>query len=123
MSGRYGSDNLNNFIFAISILLYLCNVIFFRNLIVSIISQFLLFIVLWRMFSKSWYKRQLENNKYIMMTRPIRIRCLCFSRQLKDRDRRYYVCPKCSQIVRVPRGRGKIEIDCPTCHHSFIKKT
>mgnify|MGYP007085178076 CR=1 FL=1 len=26
-------------------------------------------------------------------------------------------------VVRVPRGKGKIQITCPVCHTEFIKKT
>lgn len=123
MSGRYGVDNLNNFIFGSALFVYVMNGFFIRSIIVSVVSQMMLLIVIWRMFSKSWYKRQLENNKYLMITRPIRLRVLCMVRQFKDPDRRYYVCPKCTQIVRVPKNRGKIEIDCPKCHHTFEKKT
>ncbi len=36
---------------------------------------------------------------------------------------RFYNCPNCNQKVRVPKGRGKIEITCPKCHTSFIRKT
>ena len=32
-------------------------------------------------------------------------------------------CPKCGQMVRVPRGRGKINIRCPRCSERFIKNT
>lgn len=123
MSGRYGNDNLNNLIFGISIVLYIINIFFIKNFFVGFISQLLLLVVLFRMFSRNWYKRQQENNKYIVMSRPIRLRISCFVKQLKDRDRRYFVCPNCHQIVRVPRGRGKIEIDCPKCHHNFERKT
>jgi predicted phosphohydrolase len=43
--------------------------------------------------------------------------------QLKDRDHRYFDCPRCRQRVRVPRGKGKISISCPKCHEKFVKKT
>ena len=43
--------------------------------------------------------------------------------QLKDRDHRYYHCPKCRQTVRVPRGHGKINIRCPKCGEQFVKKS
>ena len=39
---------------------------------------------------------------------------LIFDR-LKDRKNRYYLCPRCRQTVRVPRGKGKIVITCPKC--------
>ena len=28
----------------------------------------------------------------------------------QDKDHRYYKCPKCGNILRIPRGKGKIEI-------------
>ena len=45
-----------------------------------------------------------------------------FSR-LRDRDNRYFSCPKCRQMVRVPKGKGKINIRCPKCGEKFMKKT
>lgn len=35
----------------------------------------------------------------------------------------YYKCPSCGQRLRVPKGRGKIEIRCPRCSTTFVKKT
>ena len=41
----------------------------------------------------------------------------------QDKTHRYFKCPGCGQTVRVPRGRGKIQITCPKCRREFIKKT
>ena len=46
-----------------------------------------------------------------------------FKRKRKDKTHKYYKCPTCKQVVRVPKGRGKIEISCPKCHTKFIKRT
>ena len=48
--------------------------------------------------------------------------CVFFSR-LTDKQYRYFRCPGCRQVVRVPRGKGKINIRCPKCSRQFIKKT
>lgn len=40
-----------------------------------------------------------------------------------DKEHRIFRCPDCNQRVRVPRGRGKIEITCPRCGHVFIKRS
>lgn len=36
---------------------------------------------------------------------------------------KFYTCSSCGQKVRVPRGKGKIEITCPKCRNTFIKRT
>ena len=36
---------------------------------------------------------------------------------------RYFRCPNCKQKVRVPKGKGTIEIRCPKCNTKFIKRT
>jgi DNA-directed RNA polymerase subunit RPC12/RpoP len=43
--------------------------------------------------------------------------------RIKDREHRYYNCPRCRQPVRVPKDKGKIAISCPRCKEKFIKKT
>lgn len=35
----------------------------------------------------------------------------------------YFSCPACGQRVRVPRGKGRIAITCPSCKAAFIETT
>lgn len=64
-----------------------------------------------RALSRNTYKRYQENRKFLQ-----------FFTRLKDRQNRYFDCPKCRQLVRVPRGKGKIAITCPRCKEKFIRK-
>ena len=65
-----------------------------------------------RTLSRNTYRRYQENRKFLQ-----------FFTRLKDRQNRYFDCPKCRQLVRVPRGKGKIAITCPRCKEKFIRKT
>lgn len=115
MTGRYGYDKLNMVILTAGFVLLLIGV-FVNNVTVDIIltlgSYTLLFWSLFRSFSRNTYKRYQENRRFLLALD-----------KLKDRDNRYFNCPKCHQTVRVPRGKGKISITCPKCREKFIKKT
>lgn len=115
MQGRYGTDKLNMYILGAGVIACVI-ALFIRNawadLILSVVSYGLLFWALFRSFSRNTYKRYEENRKFLRLLD-----------QVKDREHRYFRCPKCRQSVRVPKGKGKIAISCPKCKEKFIKKT
>ena len=115
MMGRYGNDKLNMVILGTGVIASLLS-IFIRvapfNLILSSVSYVLMAWAIFRTLSRNTYKRYQENRKYLMLVQ-----------RLKDREHRYFDCPRCRQQVRVPRGKGKIAISCPKCKEKFIKKT
>ena len=46
-------------------------------------------------------------------------------RSYMSRDRKhykYFKCPTCKQVLRAPKGRGRIRVTCSRCHHIFEKK-
>lgn len=121
LMGRYGNDRLNMVLFVS---------FFVLSILSSIVAQFSFGAVLWvviglraladlcvvgflfRFLSRNIAARQAEN-QWLMRS----------WRNLTDRKSRYFCCPKCSQTVRVPRGRGKICIRCPRCNEKFVKKS
>ena len=115
MVGRYGTDKLNMVILTAGLAVCLVSP-FVRsvkvNLLLTAVSYALMFWAVFRSFSRNTYKRYQENRKFLQ-----------FFDRLKDRQHRYYDCPKCRQVVRVPRGKGKIAITCPKCRERFVKKT
>ncbi len=115
MMGRYGTDKLNMLLLSIGVVVTIV-ALFVRNdladLVMMLVSYGLMGVVFFRCLSRNIYKRYQENRKYLL-----------FLQKIKDREHRYYDCPKCRQQVRVPRGKGKISITCPKCREKFIRKT
>ena len=70
-------------------------------------------LALLRMFSRNIPARRRENAWLLGL----------FRRPADAKTHRRFRCPKCHQKVRVPRGKGKIQITCPQCGEKFIKKT
>lgn len=122
MRGRYGQDALNQALIYACCGLFLIS-FFIRNKYVVLAADVLWLTSLFRMFSKNIYKRQEENNAYLKLIEPMTKQVTVMKKQKADPMNRYYRCPTCSQIVRVPKGRGKIEIRCPKCQSRFEKRT
>ena len=115
MAGRYGTDKLNMLILSVGLAVSLLSVFVQYapvNLLLVVLSYGLMIWAIFRTLSRNTYKRYEENRKFRQ-----------FFDRLKDREHRYYTCPKCHQSVRVPRGKGKIAITCPRCRERFVRKT
>ena len=118
MAGRYGMDQLNTFLIALYLILYVVN-LFLRLLIVELAVLVLLLLALYRMLSRRLERRRAENAKFLQLTRPA-LRRLKWA---QGREHRYFKCPNCGQEMRVPRGKGRITVHCRTCGASFEKKS
>ena len=115
MAGRYGTDRLNMVILSVGLVASLLSVLIkFApvNLVLFFLSYGMMFWAIFRTLSRNTYKRYQENRKVLQLVG-----------RAKDREHRYFDCPKCRQMVRVPRGKGKISITCPRCREKFVKKT
>ncbi len=120
--GRYGNDQLN-----LGLVLFGCvlTVIlsFFDIYALRLIGTVPYIVALIRAMSKNIYKRRQENEKFLKLTAPLRKAVTEKINQSRDKQHRYFKCPDCRRVLRVPRGRGKIKISCPHCSKEFIKKT
>lgn len=127
MQGRYGVDSFSRFLLAVGLAAVLLSS-FFRGRYVGTVCYLLGWIAIiycyFRMFSRNVTKRYAENQTYL--TKIYKIRTF-FTRQknLWKQRRIYHIykCPNCRQKIRIPRGKGKIEIRCPKCSTTFIKKS
>lgn len=121
--GRYGMDSLNRLIFVITLILLIAMFLWPAR-ILQLCFWILIVIGYFRCFSRNIAVRYRENQKYLKATESIR----SFFRKRKYRfdqrkTYRFYKCPKCRQQVRVPRGKGKVNIRCPKCGEQFVKKS
>ncbi len=123
MSGRYGQDQFSRF------LLIVCMVCLVLSLFVRIPGLSLLVLVLlgyvyFRMLSRNIPARYKENQKYL----ELKDRFLGFFKgkgrgAQRQGDKVIFRCPKCSQKIRIPSGKGAVEITCPRCRTKFRKRT
>lgn len=151
LSGRNGLDALAKTSLVSSLVLFFITAIT-RSQILYFVTLLLLFYSCFRTFSRNLSKRYYENQKFLQMTSHIRDFFLNFKdigwktrafftelgrrirfgsnrsqeraeKRRQNRAFRIYSCPTCGQKVRVPRGKGKIEIRCPKCQTTFVKRS
>ncbi len=128
MYGRYGTDQLSMFLFVCYILLFLLEM-FLKNTVAAPIlmtlSYLIIFLYFFRCLSRNIYRRQAENQRFLRMIHPFKNYIKYLKLKFRERNgvKKLYRCPKCHQIIRVPKGRGKIAITCPKCRFEFIKRT
>jgi len=134
MSGRYGRDQLNTFLLITAFVLMIVN-LFVRFRLLGWLVLVLLVLVYFRMFSRNYTRRAAENQRFLDIKEGLfgwitgkRTGSL-FSgikrkkQQMQDRDHAYFKCPRCRKTLRVPKGRGRIQIHCPQCGTDFIENT
>ena len=140
MYGRYGLDEMGRFMLYASIVLILLSSLF-RWPVLYYICLILLVIGYFRMFSKNIYKRSYENDRFMNIRCKVLEAfkrafgckknpdgtysscCNCYHGDNENKKYKIFKCPECKQKLRVPRGKGKIQITCRRCGKEFVRKT
>lgn len=116
MNGRYGTDELGK-------------VTLFSSWIVCIISSLInrallyylgmigIIYSLYRALSRNINARMLENRRFLKMVNLYKLKY--------DQRKEYKIfkCRSCGRNVRVPRGKGRIEVTCPACGNKTRHRT
>ncbi len=127
MSGRYGNDQLNRFLSIAGLVFAFLAILLGKTnaaTLVWLIAVVLIVLVYVRMLSRNIYKRSDENTKYLRRKNSmIRAYNLRKERWKQRKSYKFFTCPSCHTTLRVPRGKGKINIVCRKCGNSFQGKT
>lgn len=130
MYGRNGADALN---WAI-LILYLA-VVLLRALVVSqttsiavyaflnALTLVLALVYIVRAFSRNLDKRRAENARFLQWWSPKKRSVQNWNFRRRDRAHRYIRCKHCGTWLRLPRGKGKIEVTCPKCREKRVTRT
>ena len=119
MVGRYGMDHLYYFLLTFCTVLIVIN-IFAKSYILSSVNTLLLVFAFYRVLSKNIYKRQRENEKFIVIWD--KLKKFHNLQKCRYRDRKTHVyrkCPSCNSNLRLPKQKGKHTVSCPCCRHRF----
>ena len=126
MHGRYGVDQLSKFILILGLVFVVISALFNNalSLLTYILGWVMVIYCYFRIFSRNIPKRYAENQAYLAKTYKIRT---FFGKQKNIWQQRkthhIYTCPSCKQKIRIPKGKGKIEVRCPKCGTTFIKNS
>ena len=116
MRGRNGMDNLNRVLFLVVLILDFISA-FTKNSIVYLLFIAGTVLFFYRFLSKNLGARRRENDKFESL---VRINKMKYDMR---KDYKIFKCKVCGRNIRVPRGKGKIEVTCPVCKNKTIHRT
>ena len=123
MAGRYGVDQLSNAMFILSISVILGSILL-ESSVLNTVGIVLLLVGYLRMFSKNINSRYKENQKFMNFHKSIFGRFKGYNSQMGSMWKyKYFKCPNCNQRLRVPKGKGRLNVKCPKCKNSFVRRT
>ena len=120
--GSYGMDKLTRFLLVLSVIALIVSLFTPLGLLYYVAFALLIYSY-FRLLSKNITKRYKENESFLRIEQRIKLhigRTKSRIQQLKNYH--IYVCPKCKQKIRIPRGKGTIMVRCPKCRTEFKKK-
>ena len=89
----------------------------------QLLMYVLMFVILFRMFSRNLGKRRAENQRFVNWWWRVKNSRGAAKARKADTDHKYFTCGKCKTVCRVPAGKGKVIITCPKCGTQIQAKT
>ena len=117
MDKFYGLDLLSKFLIVLG-------AFFLLSKYTLVVGLFISGYGVWRGFSKNKGQRYRELYAFQVLLKDAKRRLFSLKSKLNlDREYKIFVCPKCSQKLRIPRKRGKVTVICKKCGHRFDGKS
>lgn len=126
--GRQGMDEFSKFLFwagcaHVALSCLVSSFVGFLSSLFMFLGSFMLILSFARAFSRKLQQREMENAVYLQyLDRKRRERAAAKDRRSQRKDFVFFKCPGCKQYLRVPRGKGKIHINC-RCGYTMYRKT
>ena len=127
MAGRNGNDQLNRLLMLADVIALLLASLLSRTALGGVLytlALILLVLTYFRMFSRDVYRRRSENERYLREKQKLLSRLRVLRERWRQRkDYRFFTCPSCKAVMRVPRGKGRIRVVCQKCGSTFTGKS
>ncbi len=121
MTGRNGFDKLSMAFLVLAFVLYALT---FLSPVIAFFALAAAAYAIWRAFSKNLAKRREENYRFTHISGDVSDSLARWKfRRQQNKQYRFISCPDCKSKLRLPRGKGKINITCPKCGLKFKGKT
>lgn len=128
--GRNGIDKLSSFLWWVGLALLIISAIVRRfasngvGYIIWALAVVCIVLSIIRIFSRNVSKRAAENERFLSIKNSVvngfRGRKARFEQR---RDYKFFKCPECKSVLRVPRGKGRIYVTCRKCGARFEAKS
>lgn len=114
--GRYGVDELGKLIMIVCTVVYLIGLLL-KSSSITVFAMLGYIYCFYRILSKKHWERSEENRKYMRVVKLWKLRFQ------ERKTSRIYMCKSCGKYIRVPKGKGKIEVRCRNCGCRSIRRT
>jgi len=122
MAGRYGSDEFGRALNFAALAVLIAGI--FTTPVVTAFGFAGAAYNYYRMLSKNRPARLRENAAYLKRRNAAIKKFSGMKLRVSQRKTHsFFKCASCGKTVRVPKGKGLIEITCPVCKSRFDKKT
>lgn len=114
--GRNGADQMSQASVAAGLVFYVLY-LFLRKGFFNWLSMVLMFYGIYRTMSKNLMARAEEKRMFLRIVQLVKTKF-----ELR-KTHKVFLCRRCGKIIRVPKGKGKIEVTCPACREKKIIHT